>query len=110
MFHIAKKRSLCKLGRSFFVIWPVPGNHAYRYVCVQVFEVNASSSRQGRRILAQLQEATQSHQVAQKKDIVVINLLPLTTSCEYWQPTGVYGGLGLSPSSQGSQSICVYGD
>lgn len=37
----------------------------------KVFEVNASSSRQGRHILAQLQEATQSHQVAQKKDGVI---------------------------------------
>ena len=30
----------------------------------QVFEVNASSRRSGKHILAQLQEATQSHQVA----------------------------------------------
>ncbi|KAK7113127.1 ATPase family AAA domain-containing protein 5-like [Littorina saxatilis] len=44
----------------------------------KVFEVNASSSRQGRHILAQLQEATQSHQVAQKKEGAVFNSLPLT--------------------------------
>ncbi|XP_041364172.1 ATPase family AAA domain-containing protein 5-like [Gigantopelta aegis] len=34
----------------------------------KVIEVNASSSRNGKRILSQLQEATQSHQVAQSKE------------------------------------------
>ncbi|ESO85829.1 hypothetical protein LOTGIDRAFT_235779 [Lottia gigantea] len=34
----------------------------------KVFEVNTSSSRNGKKILARLQEATQSHQVAQNKD------------------------------------------
>lgn len=36
------------------------------FVCIkpQVHEVNASSSRNGKRILSQLQEATQSHQVS----------------------------------------------
>ncbi|KAL8618288.1 hypothetical protein ACOMHN_061133 [Nucella lapillus] len=44
----------------------------------KVFEVNASSSRQGRHIVAQLQEATQSHQVAQKRDGIVLSPPPLT--------------------------------
>ncbi|KAJ8317885.1 hypothetical protein KUTeg_002976 [Tegillarca granosa] len=37
----------------------------------KVFEVNASSSRNGKRILSQLQEATQSHQVANHKEKTV---------------------------------------
>ncbi|KAK3608231.1 hypothetical protein CHS0354_007245 [Potamilus streckersoni] len=35
----------------------------------KVFEVNASSSRSGKKILSQLQEATQSHQVSHNKEI-----------------------------------------
>jgi len=35
----------------------------YEYLLVQVFEVNTSDQRDGKHLLAQLQEATQSHQL-----------------------------------------------
>ncbi|XP_076450106.1 uncharacterized protein LOC143286427 [Babylonia areolata] len=53
----------------------------------KVFEVNASSSRQGRHIVAQLQEATQSHQVAQKKDGIILSPPPVTPAlCSQSEP------------------------
>ena len=76
-------------------------------LCVQVFEVNASSSRQGRHILAQLQEATQSHQVAQKKDGIIFSPSSLTPSRQKLQLTGVYGFLDIVTPFSHLQHVCM---
>ena len=54
---------------------------------LQVFEVNASSQRSGRQVLAQLQEATQSHQVSKKNlpDLmsVMSKMAAVPTPCKF---------------------------
>ncbi|XP_033744529.1 ATPase family AAA domain-containing protein 5-like isoform X2 [Pecten maximus] len=51
----------------------------------KVFEVNASSTRNGKRILAQLQEATQSHQVSRGTDTPT--KCPPSKTASAFQPT-----------------------
>ncbi|KAL1779864.1 ATPase family AAA domain-containing protein 5 isoform X1 [Sigmodon hispidus] len=59
----------CRLCNTVLITGPTGvGKTAAVYACAQelgfkIFEVNASSQRSGRQILAQLKEATQSHQV-----------------------------------------------
>lgn len=49
---------------SYIMTFCVDAAVTLLYVMLKVFEVNASGSRDGRYVLTQLQEATQSHQVS----------------------------------------------
>ena len=53
-------------GSGTYIVVLMASPYEYLLDILQVFEVNASSRRSGRQMLAQLQEATQSHQVSKK--------------------------------------------